>query len=195
VTFSISKNYKKTYIYKYRLFIAGEYTKMGDTERENKERIDEMRKWYVGRQGGIFTQKTREKMITKEGISESSPARNTFWYRQRENVKTALLDLYLFLKEAGEDNVKQVFTEETLAPMISSLLETNYHGAPELRKAEISRLFILYGFNYLHKKYLNNLTVSHKNTIHTAVDLADYLAELLKPFEKRKYPTYLGMGL
>jgi hypothetical protein len=168
---------------------------MGDIKRKNKERIDEMRKWYVSHQGGIFTQKTREKMITKEGISESSPAKNTFWYRQRENVKTALLDLYLFLKEAGEDNVKQVFTEETLAPIVNALLKIDYPTAPELRKAEISRLFILYGFNYLHKTYLNNLTVSHKDTIHTAVDLSDYLAESLKPFGERRYPTYLGMGL
>ena len=134
-------------------------------------------------------------MITKEGISESSPARNTFWYRQRENVKTALIDLYLFLKEAGEENIKQVFTEATIAPIISSLLEFDYRSVPELRKAEISRLFILTGFNYFHKTYLNNLTVSHKDTIHSAVDLADYLAESLKPFGKRKYPTYLGMGL
>ena len=96
---------------------------MVNSKRKQEEIIDEWRKLYDGHQGGIFTPKTREKMITGKGISESSPVKNTFWYRQRENVKTAILDLYLFLRAAGEENIKQVFTEVTVAPMISSLIE------------------------------------------------------------------------
>ena len=167
---------------------------MTNNEDKKEERIDKMQSWYVGHQGGIFGRKTREKIITKEGISESSPARNTFWYRQRENVKTALLDLYLFLEEAGDDNLKQVITEETLNPIIQSIFKRHPLDGTDPRKAEIARSLILAGFYYLRNTHVGKLTVSHQNTIHEAVDLADFLAESLKPRGERQYPTYLNMS-
>jgi hypothetical protein len=163
---------------------------MNQEQRKKEWQINNFRRLYKHTQGGIFTKKTREKILTKEGISGRNQTKNTFWYRQREAVKTSLIDLLLFLEEAGESNVEQVITEESLRSLVKALLKHHYGDKPSVRKAEIARSFIISGFNYLSTQHSSDLTVSHKNTIHEAVDLADYLAESLKPREKRQYPTY-----
>lgn len=165
---------------------------MDDSQREKEWRIHNFERLYRNTQGGIFTKKTREKILTKKGISGRGQTINTFWYRQRESIKTALIDLQLFVEEAGESNVKQVINEETLKPLVDSLLSFSYLSLPELRKAQIARLFIKVGFKYLSSIYHNDLTKSHQNTISEATDLSDYLAEHLKPSSERRYPTYVG---
>lgn len=166
---------------------------MDDEKRKREWQINNFRKSYENTQGGIFTKRTREKILTKEGISGRGQTVNTFWYRQRENVKTALIDLQLFAKEAREDNVEQVMNKEALRPLVEALIGFPYRNThAQLRKAEIARLFINAGFKYLSSIYHNNLTISHQNTIREATDLADYLVEQLKPRSERRYPTYVG---
>lgn len=139
------------------------------------------------------TKKTREKILLKEGISGRGQSVNTFWYRQRESVKTALIDIQLFIEEAGENNLEEIINAESLKPLVDALLKFPYSTQPEVRKAEIARLFILAGFSYLSLSHYNNLTVSHQNTIGEATDLADYLTEQLKPKDERRYPKTIGI--
>lgn len=161
------------------------YTKMDEEQQRKERQINKFTKLYEYTQGGIFQKKTRGRILTKEGLTESSPAKNVFWYRHRENVKTALIDLQLFLEEAGENHVKQVMTEESLFPLMESLFSTPFLAHPELRKAKIARLFIQAGFKYFEKIYYGNITMSHANTMAEANNLADYLAE---PMKKRAEP-------
>ena len=166
---------------------------MESNKHQREEAIDKIRILYKKTQGGIFRNTTREKIITKEGISGRDIKRDQFWYKQRENVKTALIDLQLFIEEAGHNNVNQVVKDETLKPIVAAILKSPYPHDPDLKKAEIARLFILAGFNYLALVNRDNVTLSHKRTIDEAIDLSDYLVESLKPKSERRYPSYVGM--
>ena len=153
--------------------------------------LNNFKRLYQNTQGGMFTKKTRQKILTKEGISGRGQTINMFWYRQRENVRTSLIDLQLFVEEAEENNVKQVIDEESLKPLVDALLgRLCLSWQEKLRKAEIARLFINTGFMYLSSIHRNNLTLSHLNTISEATDLANYLVEQLKPRSERRYHTY-----
>ena len=61
-------------------------------------------------------------MITKEGISKPGRKKDQFWYKHRESAKTTLLDLQLFIEEAGGDNINRIITRETLKPVVEALL-------------------------------------------------------------------------
>lgn len=147
------------------------------------------RKLYEYTQGGIFTRKTREKLLIKKGISERGQPVNTFWYRQRENVKTALIDLQLFIEVADEKNVDQVITRETLEPILYALLYSVRARDllnPNQNRAEIANLFIQGGFIHL-KEVTRNITLSHQRTIDEAIDVSNFLTDSLKPEKNRSY--------
>lgn len=142
---------------------------------EEQRTIDKFRLLYAHRQGGIFWGKTRERIMTKRGLSGRSRAINTFWYRQRENVKTALIDLQLFIEMAGKDQVNQVVTRETLKPVVEALLSKPIEdrAKAELTRAEIAQLFIETGFNYL--RATQPLPQAIHETLNNASDSIDFL--------------------
>ncbi|MDH5481480.1 MAG: hypothetical protein OEY22_01175 [Candidatus Bathyarchaeota archaeon] len=151
-------------------------------EHEDSNHIDKLRRQYRYHQGGIFRDATRERIMTKKGISGRGRTKAQFWYRQREYVKTALIDLQLFLEMAGKNNVNQVVTAESLKPIVNALL---WHpildeDAPDQNRAEISELFIKAGFEYLNVKSSNHITLSHKRTIDEALNLTSYLVRHFK---------------
>jgi len=58
---------------------------------------------------------------------------------------------------------------------------------PDANRAEIARLFIKLGFEYLNNMAPDLMTVSHEQTRAAAIDLANYLAESFKPKSERRY--------
>lgn len=153
-------------------------------EHEQKRVIDKFRLLYLRKQGGIFTRKTRKRIITKKGLSARGRERSQFWYRQRENVKTALVDLQLFIEQAGKSNVNQVVTAEALRPIVRSLLYRPlvYEEAADRERAAIARWFIEMGFEYLQQKSIKFPEVDQQ--VKKALDLARFLTNHLERGEK-----------
>jgi hypothetical protein len=131
--------------------------------------------------GGIFTSSARNALLTKGEKSSD------FWYDRRNNIENALIDMRLFIETAGDKNVNAVINEEKLRPVVETLLwyPVVEHSAPDLNKAEVARLCIRAGFNYL--KEMKKIPLSSERTIEEAVDLSDYLVELFKPETERRY--------
>jgi hypothetical protein len=169
---------------------------MTQDQRRKGDLIDSFRQQYKGTQGGIFSQVTREKILTGEGISGKGRPKNQFWYHQRENVKTALLDLCLFVEFAGDDNVDKVVTKEALKRLVGALLRDTvfpystqlHHKSPydlKIKRAEIADLFIRSGFDYF-EFVGSDMTLSHKRTMDEAIDLSNYLLRKLSEHKETK---------
>jgi hypothetical protein len=77
---------------------------------------------------------------------------------------------------------------DDLAELVFALLRDPLFAKadPDVNRAEIAKLFIETGFNYLSKKSYN-VTLSHERTIKEAIDLANYLAESFKDEDERRY--------
>ena len=160
--------------------------KIDDNSRKLEKRIAKYRNLlgasldgYAG--GGIFTSSTRNALL-RQGEKSSD-----FWYNRRSNVENALIDFRLFIEVAGDKNVNVVINEKTLRPVVETLLwyPVVEHSMPDLNKAEVARLCIRAGFNYL--KEMKKIPLSSQRTIEEAVDLSDYLVELFKPETERRY--------
>jgi hypothetical protein len=158
-----------------------------------KQLIDKFSRLYRGTQGGIFTKKTREKILTGKRISGRGIAKNQFWYRQRENVKTALIDLQLFVELTDKKDIDQVVTKESLEPIIGSLLlgVAVFNIPPDRNRAEIADMLIRLGFDYLEMKAGDHVNLSNRRTMREAVDLSAYLLQSIKG-ERYSRP---GVGL
>lgn len=165
---------------------------MEPKNHDNKELIAKFQKAYESSKvGGIFTTRTRERLLGISGLSGRNRTKDDFWYDVRAKVKTALIDLQLFLEMAGENNVNLVVTQESLVPIVYVLL---WHPVvakadPDVNRAEIAQLFVKWGFEYLSCMAPDLMTLSHEQTRAAAVDLANFLTESLKPKEERRYST------
>lgn len=136
---------------------------------------------------GTFTTNTRYRLLGVQGRSGRGRKEKDFWFHVRNQVRGALIDLQLFI-EVGGDNVNQVVTEEKLKPMVETLL---WHPIvdgkyPDINRAEIARLFVNSGLNYLENvaSFLKSDTLLHKHGIEEAKNLSDFLVE---SFEKTCY--------
>jgi len=148
---------------------------MSMTDELRKALIDKFRRLYEGTQGGIFRSKTRERILTGEGISLGDTYRNQFWYRHRENVKTALIDLQLFVELAGRSNVNQVVTWESLTPIVSALLKGfAVGGERDMNRAEMAQMFVQRGLEYL-REMNPDMSLVEIRTIDEATDLSKRL--------------------
>ena len=152
------------------------------SDERRKVLVDNFRRLYLGTQGGIFTQKTRERIMTNEGLSGRGITRNQFWYRQRENVKTALIDLQLFVELADKENVDKVMTREALEPIVTGLLwgRSLSQLIVDKNSAEIAYMFIRWGLEHLRAKAGKGITLSHERTINEALDLAEFLLRTIR---------------
>ena len=160
--------------------------KMNDIEN-NKESLAIYWKLLENAKGGIFTNKTRMRLLNL--VHGREKTMNDFWYDRRKNIEAALVDIQLFVEVAGKDNVNQVMTWDSLRPIIHQLLyEPAYDlTGPDINKAEIASRLIQAGFVYLSMKKRNHITNSHQRTINDALDLSSYLVELFKPESERRY--------
>lgn len=137
---------------------------------------------------GIFTSKTRKKLLGISKQQKEWKSKNDFWHDRRNSVERALIDLHLFLETADRNNINQVITAEVLRPVVVSLLHKGddrvYGEMPDVNTAEIAHLFIQQGFRCLSEqnKYI---TKSHARTIEEALDLSTFLVETFKPENER----------
>jgi hypothetical protein len=147
-------------------------------KRKHKEEtlIDRLRKKYADHlckeEKGIFTQRIRQQLLGRKPKYE-----NTFWYRIRNDVQLSLTDLALFI-ETAEEEVNKVITSRSLKPIVDSLLGSPQVSPekPSREKAEIAKLFITKGFEYLQSKggLIPDLCV---RTINDALDSTNLLVE------------------
>ena len=148
---------------------------MYDKKRNKEELIAKFRQCLEARQKGVFTNKTRGRLLGIPDLPGRPKTRYDFWYDVRNKVRTALIDLQIFLEAADKQQVNQVVTKDTLKPFVKDIL--SFYGGPDLTRAEIAGLFIRTGFDYLRSMWEGDLTLSHRRTIEEALDLSDNLVE------------------
>ena len=162
---------------------------------ERKRMIDKFQKIrtkkgtpFLDMSGGIFTPKTRKKILGITKQPEPGMSANQFWYKRRLQVERALIDLMLFIEVSGKDNINQVITRESLDPLIRSLLWTQlFEEGPDKNQAEIAQLLVEQGFNYLEGMFHSSdphLPRSSQRTIEEAVDLSKYLVSQVDDCKK-----------
>lgn len=133
--------------------------------------------------GGIFTKSTMRKLLGIQKIAEKGKTKDNFWYDQRNKIKRTLIDLELFISVAGEKNVDQVINEETMTPLVNTILAFRFPNSnegyervkPDPKMAKVAKLFIETGFSYLAYANGIEMTRSHNRTVEDAMDLAKYL--------------------
>ena len=150
---------------------------MSSENNELMERLIAKFSPHLRNKGGIFTSKARGKLLGIDGLPGRPNLRNDFWYDVRTFVKSALIDLELFLETASKDNISQAVNAETLLPIIKALfLHPRLDKAkPEPERAKIAQLNIKEAFGYLQMMSGTYITKSHQRTIEEAIDLCNHL--------------------
>ena len=146
-------------------------------------RMDEYKRFAETAEKGIFTRKTRRRLVGASGIPGRDRTMNDFWYDQREKVKRALIDLELFIRCADKDQVNQVLTRDTLLPIVVWLFMKPTVAEPDVIRSDIADLFIHNSFSYLRNQ-IPHMTLSHDRTIREATDLSTYFLLTISKGEK-----------
>ena len=162
------------------------------TDYKKSKLLDKYRDHLKRAQGGIFTKKTRKRLLGEARAYGGDKDRTiaTFWSRTAKYVRNALIDLELFI-ETGQDNkVREEITAESLEPIVNQLLLSPVvnHEEPDEVLAEIASLFISSGFGYLRGRTTRHLSLTEKRSIDEAVDLSEHLAQYFKPEAERRFP-------
>ncbi len=145
--------------------------------------------------GGIFTPKTRKKILGIMKQPKPGMSTNQFWYKIRNQVERALIDLWLFVEVSGEQNMNQVMTRKSLEDLVYSLLTIQlFKEGPDKNLAEIAQMFIKQGFAYFENMFSLSeyrLPLSSKRTMEEAVDLSEHLLlqveDIKKSIKERNY--------
>lgn len=166
---------------------------MSERERTRQTLIAHFSPFVNRRNAGIFTRKTRQKLLGLMSMSGKGLAKNEFWYNVRNSVKGSLTDLELFVETAEKSQLDQVLTRKSLEPVIAALFQgfTAYSETqPDPNRADIADMLILWGFRYWKDKTGSGLTLSHERTLEEAVDLSDYLLQSVKgqPYGRPREP-------
>jgi hypothetical protein len=170
---------------------------MDDIERNRMEhRQKKYRNLYrhenYARAGGIFSKKKRKQLL---GFLEKSggtgKTKSNFWYDTRETVKTALVDLELFLETADNKNVNQVLNVDSLTSVIDALFDT-YGQEKDPTRVMVAFMLIERSFWYLRAISQKYLMPTQERQIEDAINLAKQLALLVLPEEKRS--SFLNSG-
>ena len=189
---------------------------MDDNNSENKEKIEQFRRLYAkwgkkrasksarenfARKGGFFRTKRRKQLLGLLGKSGGRYGKNTesdFCYDVREQVKTALIDLLLFIRTADDKDLHQILNKETLQPIVEALFLSHSiqdFPKPDAERAKIALMFIQKGFEYLQKTTTTLATSSQERMIDDAVSIAKQLTLLLVPESDRASIISSGIGL
>lgn len=154
-------------------------SKNGYDIRSNQALLDKYERYFKTAQGGMFTKKAIDKLLGIIRTSGRDQTSNDFWYDRRNDVRTALVEMTLFLDVASDKNINQVFTDESFRPLLYSLFWGKdwllFDSEPDTEKAKIAQHMIEAGFHYLTEWKLNLMTKSHQRTIEDAMDLSRFL--------------------
>jgi len=165
------------------------------TQRDVEEK-QLIAKYYGDRLvGGIFSNKTRRRLLGTLGLSGRYRTENDFYYDVRNYVKTALCDLRVFIEKAGRGNVNQVLTREALKPVVEALLLSPivHKSDPDLARAEIAQMFIQAGFEYLEQMQKEHVTGLYKRAVDDGLQACNYLVELFKQYGERRLISALDL--
>jgi hypothetical protein len=140
------------------------------------------------RQGGFLKTKKRKQLLGIFGQAGRDRKKYDFWHDVRQTVKTALIDLELFIETADDNDVNTAVNKETLGEVILALL---YNAKADSARARIAQLCAEHGLRYLRdiSKYI---TQSQKRTIEDAIGLSKQLTILLLPDKERDDFFYSG---
>jgi len=112
------------------------------------------------------------KILLYKPIIETRSENNTFWEEVGKEIKLLGYDqdidknaIYDHIQKKREQNIK----------------------TPDSNRAEISRLLIKYGFEYLRNMTPIQLLEPSNKLISDAIDLSDSLAQYFKPIDKRNF--------
>jgi len=149
---------------------------MVDTARIPEKTMKKFDTHAKSQASGLFTNKVRKQLLTQPHSRGHS--KSMFWYRIRNQVRSALVDLEMFTALANRHNVDQVMTTETVGPIVKTLL---YHTFPDpdRSRALIAELFIAEGFAYLRRN-CDVGTSANEQAIDIALNVANYLATHLR---------------
>jgi hypothetical protein len=165
---------------------------MNDEYDELKLLQDKFRRLYkhtdFGMRGGIFRTSKRKQLLGLKGRTGRDRTKADFRYKNRLQVKTALIDLQLFIQTSDDKDVDNVLNRDTLEPVIRTLLfpysiqEPPKQGA---EKAKTAQLLIEVGFEYLRKSTVMVSTSSQERKIDNCIGLSKQLTLLLLPENER----------
>ncbi len=156
-------------------------SKFGYYQRNTQFLIAKYGRYTTKSRGGIFTPKTRKKIIAQAGTTRVGRSKNDFWFDRREDVKMGLLDLQLFLESANEGQIKRVINYDTIEPLIKLLLRQPIRDVQankqDLVKTRIAGLFVELGLEYIRGMMGDKVTLSHTRTIDEAIDFEQFLGK------------------
>jgi hypothetical protein len=133
--------------------------------------------------GGIFSTKTRERLLGVKRPSGRGITKSRFWSFNRRYVKNALLDLQLFIETADRHDVNKVIKRTTLQPILDALL--NSRDEPDSTRALIAQLLIETGFRYLMQMNRRILLKSQTGLIDESIQFSKQLTGFLLPEKER----------
>jgi hypothetical protein len=133
---------------------------------------------------GLFVEATRNKLLE---LKDSIGVRQyRFWHKNRKRVKTALIDLQLFIETASEDDIDKVINRENMYSILNALLQRSYPVKPDSTKSKLAQLFIETGFSYLRHVNRDFVSDLQHRSIDDAIQLSKQLTLLTLPEDERK---------
>lgn len=153
-------------------------------------------------ESGLFTEARRKTLLELQrnkisGLPEpfkNKHDKSQFWHETRNLVKTALIDLQLFIEVSSPKDFDRTLNADTFVPIANALLATSEPATPE--KAKIAQLFVEIGFQYLSSHNSGFITSHQEQEIKDAIGLCKQLTALLLPLTERdNYVKFHGMGI
>lgn len=166
----------------------------------------------------------KSKVGRPESPLKTAAKRRQRYFRIRKVARKEIADLVKLVKKLPEKQFEQIFNIDRIKPQpyaetekeknelqektksVDDLPELVFsflrypsfrHDKPSINRAEIARLFIEWGFEYLCEMAPDLMTLSHEQTRVAALDLANFLTESFKQKSERFYsrpPTQSGYG-
>jgi hypothetical protein len=134
-----------------------------------------------------FTWIKNQKSLNRPGRPPSDRStgakRRQRYFNIRNVAQKEIADLTRLANMLPKKQLKQIFTWETLKPVVEALLHNQ--AEPDPVRAQIAQLFIEEGFGCLVGMKTELMTKAHLRTTDEATDLANYIVESLKPDGKR----------
>lgn len=135
-----------------------------------------------------------QKSLERPGRPPRDNTKRQRYLAIRNVAQKEIVDLTRLANMLPKDQLKQIFTWETLKPLVEALLP-HPQAEPDPVRAQIAQLFIEHGFWCLMGMKPELMTKAHLRTKDEATDIVNFLVESFKPegnrFFHSSYPgTY-----
>jgi hypothetical protein len=168
---------------------------MDDIERhwteQRQKRYQELYKHpNYARSGGVFRPKKRKQLLGIYGKAGRDRTNYNFWYDVREMVKTALIDLQLFMETANQKDVDAVINQESLNGFVNTLFD---HSAQGFERAIVAQMFVECGLQYLRSKS-KFITKNQNQILDDSIETSKQLTLFLIPENQRNKVKFFWTG-